>query len=326
MTPVMAGQQDFDVVLASPGLLNSLRSAGRIAPMSNFFPPSFLDGFSATPLSGATADAQVWGLPETTGFHLMLFYNKALVDAPPSTTADMVSLAETVTTNTRQGLGLNTLDPLWLLPWLTPHDGWLTNESGDPELNSPAMVNALELYQTWVESIAPATTYEEMLQQFSAGNMAMMINGDWAIGELAGVADVDWGVALLPQVTLGDDIAPAAPLVLAKYWAVNRVATQQRGQAAGTFLEFMAQPERQLAWAAKFGTLPTARAALDDPLITSDSIRRISADQMQAGRTLALGINPNVLLDAMRDPLQQLVEGNLSPAEAAQQMQQNLAQ
>ena len=326
MTPVMAGQQEFDVVLASPGLLSSLLAADQIAPMSNFFPPSFLDGFSAVPLSGATADAHMWGLPETAGFHLMLFYNKDLVDAPPVTTADLLELGETLTTRNRWGLGLNTFDPLWLFPWLTPHGGWLTDEAGQPTLNSPAMVKSLGLYQAWLNTIAPPATYEEMLQQFSAGKTAMMINGDWAIGELGGRGEVNWGVALLPQVMLGDDIAPAAPLVLAKYWAVSRTATQQRGLAVGTFLEFMTQPERQLAWTAKFGTLPTRRAALDDPLIVSDTVRRTSANQMQAGRTLALGVNPNMLLDAMRNPLQQLIEGNLSPEEAAEQMQQNLVQ
>ncbi|GAB4437330.1 MAG: hypothetical protein Kow0031_19160 [Anaerolineae bacterium] len=327
MTPLMAGQQSFDVVLASPGLLNSLHAAGQIAPMADFFPPSFLDGFSAVPLSGAAADDQTWGLPQTAGFHLMLYYNKALVDTPPATTSELLEMGQaSAGEDGPPTLGLNALDPLWLVPWLAANGGWLADDSGTPALDSPAMVAALQLHQGWLSSIAPALTYQEMMEQFSSGKLAMMINGDWATGELAASRDVDWGVALLPGLNQGDDVTPAAPLVLAKYWAISQTATQERALASATFLEFITQPERQLAWAAKFGLLPTRRPALDDPLITTDAIRRISAAQMRAGQTLPLGINPNQLLDAMRDPLAQLLAGSLTPEQAAKQMQQNLAQ
>lgn len=327
MTPLMAGQQSFDVVLASPGLLDSLHTAGKIAPMSAFFPPSFLDGFSAVPLSGAVANNETWGLPQTAGFHLMLFYNKTLVETPPTTTNDLLALAQTLTDDTGQwGLGLNAFDPLWLVPWLAPNGGWLANEQGSPTLDSPAMVAALQLQQSWLDTIAPTQTYEEMMDQFGNGKLAMMINGDWAMGELTANRTIDWGVALLPGLNQGDDVAPAAPLVLAKYWAISQTATQERAQAAGAFLEFITQPERQLAWAAKFGVLPTRRPALDDPLITTDATRRISAAQLRAGKTLPLGVNPNQLLDAMREPLNQLLAGNLTPEQAAAQMQQNLTQ
>jgi ABC-type glycerol-3-phosphate transport system substrate-binding protein len=86
----------------------------------------------------------------------------------------------------------------------------------------------------------------------------------------------------------------------------------------------MTRPERQLAWTAQFGLLPTRRQALNDPLITSDSGLRISAEQMQAGRVISLGTNANAILNAMSEPLRRAIDGELTPPEAAEMMQRNV--
>jgi len=280
----------------------------------------------AVTLSGATTNNQVWGLPETTGFHLLLFYNKDLVDTPPATTSELTQLGQALTNGSQWGLGLNSYDPLWVIPWLAPYDGSLTDANGQPTLNTPAMEKSLALYREWQNDengIAPITTYDEMQGEFLDGNLAMMMTGDWAIGELSTAPEISWGVALLPKVDNEEESQPAAPLVLGKYWAISHTATENRAPAATAFLEFITQPERQLAWAAKFGSLPTRREALNDPLIVNDAIRRVSALQMQSGQPVPLGVNPNFLLDAMREPLRAVIDGELTPQKAAEIIQAN---
>lgn len=327
MPPLIANQIEFDVVLASPVLLGSLWAAGQLTPVSDLFSPGAVDNFEAGILPGASRNGQLWGLPETAGFHLLLFYNRALVDTPPTNTADMVKLAEQLTTENRWGLGVNSYDPLWVTPWLAANGGWLTDESGRPTLNTGSMAAALALHAGWQaqpDAVAPVATYEEVRAKFLSGNLALLIDGEWAIGELADTHQVAWGVALLPGVGQAEDSQPAAPLILGRYWAVSRQASGNRAQAAAAFVEFMTRPERQLAWTAQFGLLPTRREALNDPQIINDPILRVSAAQMQAGRTVPLGVNANLLLDAMRDPLQAVIDGNLTPSEAAEMMQKNV--
>ena len=327
MTPLMTGDIQLDVALVSPALLGNLWKAQQIAPMSDFFPAAFVDSFAAQTLAGAVQNGAIWGLPETGGFHLMLFYNKALVDTPPTTTAQLQRMGSDRTAGQPWVLGLNSYDPLWLLPWLGGYGGQLTDESGRPTLNSPAMEQALSQYLSWhdpASGITPTGTYDEVLAQFLAGDIAMMVNGEWAMAELAGNHDIDWGLALLPAVGQPEENQPATPLVLGKYWAISRTATAEQAVAAAKFVEVITRPERQLAWAARFGQLPTRRSALVDPLITSDSLRRISVAQMQAGQTIPLGVNANFVLDAMRQPLAAALAGELTPAEAAQAMQDNL--
>ncbi len=335
MTPLMTGQIEFDVVLASPVLLRSLWATQQIAPLSDFFPASYADGFASVTLAGASRDGQIWGAPDTAGFHLLLFYNRDLINTPPRTTSELFELAQSVQSEsggTRRGLGLNSYDPLWLVPWLRPYGGWLTDDLGQPTLDTPAMLSALELYLSWLGkssdqtstqvAIAPLLTHEEMRSQFLQGDLAMIIDGEWAIVELAQATGLDWGVAPLPNVTLAGENLPAAPLVLARYWTISRSVSGNQAQAAAAFVEYMTRPERQLAWTAAFGLLPTRRQALDDPLIGDDPALRVSAEQRQAGLTVPLRTNANLLLNALRDPLKQAIDGKVTPAEAARLMQE----
>ena len=326
MAPLLADQITFDIVLASPVLLSSLWSAEQVAPMSDFFPSSFIDAFASITLLGASREGVLWGLPDTSGFHLLLFYNRDLVDTPPTNTAELLELAESLTKGSQWGLGVNSYEPLWVTPWLTPYGGWLIDEAGQPTLDSDATEDAITLYLSWLDpltGIAPVETYDEMRKKFLNGDIAMMIDGEWAIGELSSTNDVDWGVALLPAVVQAQESQPAAPLVLGRYWAVSQTATGNRALAAATFLEFITRPERQLAWINQFGLLPTRREALNAPLIVNDPVLRVSSTQMQAGQAIPLGVNVNFLLDAMREPIRQVIDDELAPKEAAEMMQAN---
>ncbi len=339
MTPLMAGEISFDVVLASPVLLGNLWTEEKIAPMSDFFPPSFIDGFASTTLLGAHRDNELWGLPDTTGFHLLLFYNRDLVDRPPTTTDELFDLAQRLmagnepqqeaverSRSSLRGLGVNSYDPLWLVPWLAPYGGWLTDETGQPTLDTPSMEAAITLYLSWqgrLTGIAPVETYEEIRARFLRGDVAMMIDGEWAIAELSRAGEINWGVAPLPNVGQAEESQPAAPLVLARYWAISRSTSGNRALAAAAFLEYITRPERQLAWTAQFGLLPTRRQALDDPLIVNNAALRASAQQMQAGRVVPLGTNADTILNAMREPLRGVIDGELTPQEAVQMMQLN---
>jgi ABC-type glycerol-3-phosphate transport system substrate-binding protein len=327
MTPLMTGQLDFDIILASPVLLGSLWNANQLAPLSDFFPPSFLDAFAAVTLAGASRDDQLWGLPDTSGFHLLLFYNQDLVDNPPTHVEEFDTLAQSLVGGARWRLGVNSFDPLWLIPWLAPNGGWLTDEAGVVTLDPKAMEAALTLYSSWHrDGIAPVANYDEIRAKFLNGDIALVIDGEWAIGELATANKINWGVTRLPALGQNNGGQPAAPLVLGRYWAINRATNGNRVLAVAAFLEFITQPQRQLQWTSQFGLLPTRREALNDPQIINDPILRASTLQMQAGRTVPLGVNANTILDAMREPLRGVINGELTPQEAAEMMQANMEQ
>jgi ABC-type glycerol-3-phosphate transport system substrate-binding protein len=333
MTPFMAGETMFDVALVPPALMGNLWSAEKIAPMSDFFPASFTNDFVGVALAGASQNNELWGLPDTAGFHLLLFYNRDLIDTPPSNTNDLSRLAKKLAGEQSKaeqpqwGLAVNSYDALWVLPWLATDKEWLIHEEGQTTLNTPAMETALTLFSDWhkpVTGISPPTTYEEARQLFVNGDAAMLIDGEWAIGELRRIDKVNWGVAPLPNVGKAGDSQPATPLVLARYWVINRETDGDHALASAAFLEYITKSERQLDWTVQFGLLPTRVSALDDLVIVNDSALRTSVAQMQAGQAVPLGVNADTLLNAMRDPLQGMIDGELTPQEAAELMQANL--
>jgi ABC-type glycerol-3-phosphate transport system substrate-binding protein len=189
------------------------------------------------------------------------------------------------------------------------------------------MESALTLFLSWqgrLTGIAPVATYQEVRDRFLNGDIAMLIDGEWTIGELARADKINWGVAPLPDVGKTGESQPAAPLVLARYWVISRDSAGDRALASAAFLEYITKPERQLNWTTQFGLLPTRVSALDNLTIANNSALRTSTAQMRAGEAVPLGVNTNALLNAMRDPLRGMIEGDLTPQQAAELMQANL--
>lgn len=321
---------EFDIILGSTTLLSPLQQTGQLRAIDTLFPSRFINTFAPNLLEGVSDQSHLWGVPDTAGFHLLLFYNTEFVAQPPANTADLIALAQQLQTDERAGLMLNSQDPLWLLPWLWAYGGWIVDEQGLPNLNTPEMIQALELHLSWHQgdkAISPLLTYNEARNLFRTGKAAMMLEGEWAIGELSQPALTGaespltaWNVALLPA--LSDGVRPPQPLILGRYWAVSADLSGAEIQTATTFLNFITQPERQINWANDFGLLPTQQAALANPVVNMAPYLGISARQVRNGISVPLHTNLNAILEAMREPLRQLLANDLTSAEAAALMQQ----
>lgn len=313
---------DYDILLGPAALLQPLHQIDKLQPLGQLFSPGFLDAFASVTLTGAMSEGQLWGLPDTAGFHLMLFYNRDLVENPPTTTEELEVVARRLTNNTQWGLVLNSYEPLWVLPWVWSYEGWLTDEAGNLTLTSPAVISALTLYANWHQAdggFIPLTSHTEARELFLTGNAAMLIDGDWAIDELTQEATIPWGVALLP--TLSETEIPPSPLILGRYWAVGTETTGRKTEVAIAFLEYITTGERQLDRLNQFGLLPTRRDTLANPQVLSDPFLRVSVQQLQAGHGLSLNIDVDTTLAKMRPPLEQLLHGKITPEEAVEKME-----
>ena len=100
--------------------------------MSKFVPSVVMDG-------------KTWGVPISSGNHLMLIYNKDLVPTPPVNTDELISMGEALTTGDQYGLVYNQTEPFWLVPWLGGFGGSVFAADGvTPTLNTPEMVKTLQ--------------------------------------------------------------------------------------------------------------------------------------------------------------------------------------
>jgi arabinogalactan oligomer/maltooligosaccharide transport system substrate-binding protein len=310
---------DIDLALGPASVVEGLRAAGRIESLDGLLPDSFLDGVVAPAASGARSNGHLWGVPDTAGFHLLLYYNSELLKSPPSDTEELLARTKKLTGEGSYGLVMNAGDPLWLFPWVAGYGGWPVDDAGRPTLDTPAMVEALRFMRKLQKAGMPADLDNRAAQEaFLAGKAAMLIDGEWAVATLR-QGKVPWGVGRLP--TVSETGLAAAPLVAARYWVLVADEPVARRDLALALLSFLAAPEQQLGWTESFGLLPTQRNALADPLIRNDPFLRISAAGMQAGRGVPPGSDLFLIFQAMREPLAACLRGTIEPEEAAAAMQ-----
>jgi arabinogalactan oligomer/maltooligosaccharide transport system substrate-binding protein len=317
------GEADFDLALGHAALVESLWAEGLIRPVGDVFEGNFLDGFAQPSVEGVSRGDEIWGVPFSAGLHLLLYYNRELVEEPPQDTAILIAMAQELTSGERYGLAMNYRDPLWLVPWLSGFGGWLVDEDGQPTLDTAAMVEALRfLHDLKFEYgvLPPEADYDLADGLFREGKAALLVNGHWALADYQGMEDLEWGVALLPTVT-ETGLAPS-PLVMGQYLVIGSVVSEQKLEALRLLAEYMTSSQRQLEWMRQSDTLPTNKAVLDDESIPSDPLWKVSVAQLLAGRGASLGSNPTTLLEAMREPLEAVMANQMTPTEAAQQMQE----
>ncbi len=320
---VRGGEADFDLAIGHAALVEPLRAEGLIRPVGDVFEGGFLDGFAQPSVEGVSQGDEMWGVPFSAGLHLLLYYNKELVEEPPQDTATMIVVAQELTNGERYGLAMNYRDPLWLVPWLSGFGGWLVDEDGQPTLDTAAMVEALRfLHELKFEYgvLPPEADYDLAERLFQEGKAAMLVNGHWALAGYREAEDLEWGVAPLPTVT-ETGLIPS-PLVAGQYFVIGSDVSEQKLEAARLLVEYMTSSQRQLEWMRQFDTLPTKKEALDDESVQRDPLGQVSVTQMLAGREASLGSNPTVLLEAIHEPLEAVMANQMTPTEAARQMQE----
>ena len=313
---------ELDIILGNASVVGSMRDHQQIQPVDTVFDNAFLQGLALPGIEGITHDGQIWGIPHTLGMQLMLFYNTQMITDPPADTDSLVEIASKFANSEQHGLGMNVLDPLWLIPWLAAYGGWPTDDQGQPTLSIDSMREALTFVRglALVDEIMPATAdYDTGIQAFKTGQTAMWIDGEWALSELSDAEDMQWGVALLP--ILADTGLEPACLIAGKYFAVGAHLEGDNLEAARLFIEQMVGPESATRWTEAFRTLPSSLAVLNSDLIQQDPFLRISATQMLAGRSVGLSSGLQTAMEIMSGPLEDVMHNRISPREAVRGMQ-----
>lgn len=275
-------------------------------------------------LAAVELEGQHWGIPISNGNHLMLLYNKSLVSEPPTNTDELIEIGKSLTGGENYGLVFNQVEPFWLVPWLGGFGGQVFAADGiTPTLNTDAMVATLEFlhalkYEHGI--ISPESDYDAADTLFKEGKAALLINGDWSLGDYANVLGEDLGIARIPQVS--DTGLWPAPYTSGKFFMLPAHLEGPQLAAALDFADFVTSREVQLRFVEKFRRLPALKAALDDPLITEDPILEGSADQMVVGTPMPTVLEMRCNWDAMKPQMGAVLADQISPADAAAAMQQ----
>ena len=266
---------------------------------------------------------EVYGMPVSSGTHLMLLYNRSMVEQAPENTDEMISIAQEHTAGETYGLVYNTTEPFWLVPWLGGFGGSVFAEDGvTPTLNTPEMEATLQfLYDlTHKHEITPVQAdYGTMDTLFKEGNAAMIVNGDWSLGEYEEQLGDDLGIAPLP--TVSETGMEPAPYTSGKYFMMAAGVEGKTREAIGAFMKWATSEENQLKMTDELTRLPGRLSALEHEQIASDPIRSGSAQAMAKGVPQPAARQMRANWNAMLPSQRAVLAGNMAPAEAAAEMQ-----
>jgi multiple sugar transport system substrate-binding protein len=274
-----------------------------LADYPNLASSNFIDGVAgdATAIGG-----EVVSIPWVSDTRVLFTRTDILaengIDAPPATWDELRSDAKTLAARGDGQYGYYI--PQWdsALPVVMTWDqgGEIVNGDGMIDFDTPEFAQAVDLYTgLYADGSVPTNSDFDQTQGFVSGIAPMLVSGPYlaaAIADAAPELDGKWAVSVLPGAADNTSLLAGSNLGV---WGATK---NQDG--ALQLLDFLSQPETQVAWFGIDGQLPTAKAALADATLTSNPLVAVYSEQLANAAILPLvpnwdGETGKALLDAL---------------------------
>ena len=316
------GKGGADLVLAPNDFAGPFAVMGIIQPVDSW---AKLDRFYPAVVQAVKDAKGTWGMPISSGNHLMLFVNKKLAKKIPESLEEMVDMAKAFTNQEKKlyGLVYNLNEPFWFVPFMGAF-GQQPLTGTTPNLDTPAMVDALALVKhlKFDEKIVPADCDYTCADTLFADRKAMMvINGDWAVQKYEDELKGDLAILPLPKIKAAGHYM--TPLTSGKYLFLNKKLAGAKLDAAKKFSEFMVSEKVQEILIEKSKRIPVLTAMKDNKVLKSFPNMAASEQAMEHGTPMPMAVEMRAVWDAIRPQLQQVMAGKTEPKLAASLMQKD---
>ena len=293
-----------------------------ILPLDTLFSLKYLSRFD--PKGLIYSNGHLYQIADRVGNHVMLVYNKALINKPPQTMDELIKFGEKFTQPSNYyGLVWNYTEPYFFIPFLTGYGGWVMDSLGNPTLDTPQMVAALKFMKALRDKykiVPKSCDYETADALFKEGKAAMIINGPWSFGDYK-KAGIDFGLARIPLINQ-TGIWPG-PMVSPLGFSINAAVPLWKVPEVVELMKYLLSPEVQLTYTKQFDTIPTRKDLYEDPAVRDNPLVRMSEYQMEVGRTMPIVPELRAVWDAMRPSYQAVLGGTETPEQAAREMQKS---
>ena len=171
------------------------------------------------------------------------------------------------------------------------------------------------------EKILPyGMEYEEINRLFKSGNVAMIINGTWAIKEYED-EEMDIGVSKLPIAWEGN-LYPT-PLISGLGFMINANCYGDKLVAAKSFIEYMLSEEVQVSWTINTETYPVLKDIDSNASIKGNPIIFNAFQQAKICRGEPYEDIIRAIRDAIRINAENVLAGNITAKDAAMKIQED---
>lgn len=311
-----------DIVYGPSDQIGPFEAMQIILPLDTLFSKDYLSNFN--PKGLVYSHGHLYQIADKVGNHLMLIYNKTIMPVPPKTMDELIAAGKKFTHKPDSyGLVWNYTEPFFFVPFLTGYGGWVMDSLGNPTLDTPSMLRALEFMKNLrdkYEIIPKSCDYETADALFKEGKAPMIINGPWSFGDYK-KAGLDFGVTKIPFNT-ETGLWPA-PMVSPIGYSINASVPKWKIPEIVRLIKFLLSPEIQSEFTRRFDTIPTRIEVYNGPEANGNPILKESEDQMEVGEPMPIIPELRAVWDAMRPSYQAVLGGTETPEQAAREMQRS---
>lgn len=307
-----------DVMRTEVAWVADFASLGYLYPLDDTAALEDQEDFLPEPWASTQYDGQTFAVPQVTDT-LALFYNRALleeagVEVPDSldqVRADAEAFEEIGTTP----LYVRGDDPYWFLPFLYGEGGDLVDAGAQRvTIDDAAGVAAFEQMNDLVESGVAITDtsdgWENMMSAFAEGDIAMMINGPWAIADAQNALGEDLGVAPVP----GGGAQQGSPL---GGWNYGVYAGTPDADASFEFVKYMSSAETQARITEELSLLPTRQSVYAEPAVEGNEMVQFFKPAVDVAHERPWIPQAQSLFEPLRISIEAMLTGSASPEQAA---------
>ncbi len=280
-----------------------------------------VDSYYDGAVNSCTLDGKLYGVPFGVNC-LGLYHNEDMLNAAgcsvPTTWDELMETAKAVTTDSVSGLAFcsvqNEEGTFNFTPWL-----WSTGASSyemDSEGGIKALTFAKELIDSGVMSKECINwTQGDVMNQFIAGNVAMMVNGPWQIPTMQSEApDLNWKVTLIPK-----DTEYASCLGGENYAVVKGGNTE----GALDFLEYATEEDQVKYMMDAFGYI-SANRTIAESQFEADSPYQPFVEELQYAQARGPLADWPSVSDAISLAFNEVMTGTSTPEDAAAKAQETI--
>ncbi|MDJ0461450.1 extracellular solute-binding protein [Streptomyces sp. H27-C3] len=256
---------------------------------------------------------------------LALFYNKKMLKEAgadlPASFADVKEAAKKVKSKSgKTGLYLRGDDPYFYLPYLYGEGGdLLDTKSKEILVDDAEGAAAFKVMKDLVDSEAAVTDasdgYNNQLNAFKDGDVAMMLDGPWSIeGALAGKQFKDdednLGVAAVPAGT-ARQASPQGGWNLAAYAGSGNL------DASYEFIKYMSSAKVQQQTTEKLSLLPTRTSVYSAPTVENNQMVQFFRPAVEKSVQRPWIPEANALFEPIRLEMGKVLSGKATPEQGA---------
>ena len=307
LTTSVASNTGPDVVEIGLSKLRTFADSGallnltdKLAAYPDLAASKFADGVGG---AATAVNGKIVSVPWVSDTRVLFYRSDILsasgIDKPPATWDELRADAKTLSERGPGQYGYYI--PQWdnALPVEMTWDfgGDVVNSKGELDFDTSAFHKAVDLYTgLYADKSVPTNSDFDQTQGFVSGVAPMLVSGPYLAASINAAAPQlagKWSVTTLPSAKKGTSLFAGSNI------GIFKNSKHQTGSLK--LLDYLAKPSTQLSWYKINGTLPTVKAALNDPSFSSDPLVKVYTKQLADAKVIPLvsnwdgGVGSNLL-------------------------------